>query len=276
MKYKYALVNGQRQEAQPGLSGKCQSYGHPMVAKCGEKRIWHWAHRGGHTCDPWWEESEWHRAWKEQFPPDWQEVVLTAESGEKHIADVKTDQGWVLEFQHSYLNPEERRAREAFYRKLVWVVDGTRLKRGRSQFFKALKEGTRVNAKPLMLRVSSDACALLREWAGSPAPVFFDFGGVNKPEDGMLWCLLPGNPDRGAYVVAFSRAYFVELHCAGATQMGQDFAEVLKILSEVVSVYISRRRAQALKQRAQALKQLARQPQYRRSRRRARPRTPRF
>jgi hypothetical protein len=41
----------------------------------------------------------------------WQEIVHRSDSGEKHIADVKTDHGWVIEFQHSYLNPEERRSR---------------------------------------------------------------------------------------------------------------------------------------------------------------------
>jgi hypothetical protein len=232
-----------------------------MVAKCGKERIWHWAHLGRRTCDLWWEnETEWHRAWKGQFSVDWQEVVLPAKSGEKHIADVKTDQGWVLEFQHSYLNPEERRAREAFYRKLVWVVDGARRKRDKSQFFKALEEGAPVSAKPLMLSVFSDECALLREWAGSRAPVFFDFGEVNEPEDAVLWYVLPGNPNRKAYVAAFSRAGFIELHRAGATQMGQDFAEFLKKLSGMVSGDISRRRAQTLNQ-------LARQPQNGRSRR---------
>jgi len=46
---------------------------------------------------------------KDQFPADWQEHVQHAETGERHIADVKTSRGWVIEFQHSYLKPEERR-----------------------------------------------------------------------------------------------------------------------------------------------------------------------
>ena len=54
--------------------------------------MWHWAHRGSRFCDPWWEnETEWHRSWKGQFPVNWQEVVHQAETGEKHIADVKTE-----------------------------------------------------------------------------------------------------------------------------------------------------------------------------------------
>jgi competence protein CoiA len=257
---RYALANGQRQEARPSLSGKCPICDRPMVARCGQIKIWHWAHLGMRICDPWWEnETEWHRAWKGQFPVDWQEVVLQAQSGEKHIADVKTDQGWVLEFQHSYLDSEERQARDAFYPKLVWVVDGARRKRDKSQFFKALEQGTPVGPKLPMLSVFLDECALLREWAGSRAPVFFDFGEGNKPEDSVLWCLLRGTPNGKAYIAKFSRAGFIDLHRARAAQMGQDFAELLKKLNEIASGDISRRRAQTLDQ-------LARQPHYGRSR----------
>jgi competence CoiA-like predicted nuclease len=104
---KFAKVNGQRQEAQPRLSGNCPGCDGPMVARCGTKRVWHWAHLGERTCDVWWEnETEWHRAWKNQFPVGWQEIVHRAENGEKHIADVKTSQGWVLEFQHSPIKSE--------------------------------------------------------------------------------------------------------------------------------------------------------------------------
>jgi len=133
---KYALVNEQRQEAQPGLSGNCPFCGDLMVAKCGEIKIWHWAHREELRCDSWKEnETEWHRSWKGQFPNDWQERIHTSESGEKHIADVKTIKSWVIEFQHSHLNPVERRARNDFYKKLVWVVDGPRRKRDKQKFF---------------------------------------------------------------------------------------------------------------------------------------------
>ena len=41
-----------------------------------------------------------------------------------HIADVKTDRGIVIEFQHSFLHRNERESREKFYQNMVWVVDG--------------------------------------------------------------------------------------------------------------------------------------------------------
>ena len=170
----------------------------------------------------------------------WLTVAVTCagsiENGEKHIADVKTDQGWVLEFQHSHLDPDERRARDAFYPKLVWVVDGARRKRDQSQFFRAFEQGTPVPVNVPLRRVFSDECALLREWCGSRAPVFLDFG-----EAVRLWCLLPGNPNGKAYVGPFARARFIELHLARTTQTGQDFAGLLKTLSEIVSIDLSGR-----------------------------------
>ena len=122
---KFALVDGNKTEATRGIKGICPSCGSEVIAKCGEVKINHWAHKGTRICDIWWEnETEWHRQWKNNFPNDWQEVVNFDVKGEKHIADVKTDEGWVLEFQHSYLKPEERNSRNEFYSKLVWVIDG--------------------------------------------------------------------------------------------------------------------------------------------------------
>src|SRR3990167_9713877 len=121
---KYSLVHGGRSEAQPGLKGQCEICNSLTIAKCGDLKVWHWAHKGKRMCDLWWEnETEWHRNWKNCFPTDWQEYIHTSESGERHIADVKTIKNWVIEFQYSHLNPEERQARSDFYEKLVWVVD---------------------------------------------------------------------------------------------------------------------------------------------------------
>src|SRR5262245_29888544 len=105
-KMRFALVNGQRQEAQPGLSGQCPGCESPVRARCGVHRVWHWAHKGNRNCDPWWEpETEWHRNWKNQFPVSWQEFPQRAPDGELHRADVKTEAGCVIEFQHSPIDP---------------------------------------------------------------------------------------------------------------------------------------------------------------------------
>lgn len=47
---KFALVNDLRQEAQSQQKGICIGCGNPVVAKCGEQRIQHWAHKGRTNC----------------------------------------------------------------------------------------------------------------------------------------------------------------------------------------------------------------------------------
>jgi competence protein CoiA len=241
---KFALINGERQEAQPNLSGQCPVCDQAMIAKCGKVKIWHWAHKGRRTCDLWWEnETEWHRAWKGKFPESWQEVIHRADNGEKHVADVRTDQGWVIEFQHSIITPEERRSRDTFYKKLVWVVDGTKRKRDGAQFLNALKSGIPIGSNSLVRKTISDKCVILGEWVDSHSPVFFDFGGEQ-----VLWWILKRTPDGSAYVAPISRSDFIEIHRGGATQKARDFEDLVKDLSNLVTQYELHLRGQVLKQ----------------------------
>ena len=77
---KFALVDGNKTEATKGAKGICPICGSELIAKCGEVKINHWAHKGIRNCDPWWEnETEWHRSWKNNFPAEWQEIVLPDE-----------------------------------------------------------------------------------------------------------------------------------------------------------------------------------------------------
>lgn len=208
---KFALVNGEKVEATKGAKGLCPSCDSELIARCGEVKINHWAHKGNRNCDPWWEnETDWHRSWKGKFPKDWQEVIHFDESGEKHIADVKTNSGWILEFQHSYLKPEERRARNTFYSKLVWVVDGTRRKTDIPQFDKAIQESTTILKEPLILRIRfSEECRLLKEWDNNSL-VFFDFQEVNSTEQYDLWFLYPKISTSEVFISPFPRGYFIE------------------------------------------------------------------
>ncbi len=210
---KYALVNGDKTEATKGAKGFCPICGSEVIAYCGEIYVNHWKHKGNRNCDPWWEnETEWHRSWKGKFPKDWQEVVHFDESGEKHIADVKTNSGWVIEFQHSYLRPEERRARNAFYRKIVWVVDGNRRKTDISQFNKAIEKSTVICEEPLVLRVHiSEECRLLKEWDNSNSLIFFDFQEVNSPKQIKLWFLYPKISSGETFISTFPRSYFIKV-----------------------------------------------------------------
>jgi competence protein CoiA len=229
---KFAVVDGHRQEAQPGLLGKCQCCGSPMIAKCGEVRMWHWARLTKRGCDVWWEnEGEWHRAWKNKFPDSWQEIGHPAENGMKHIADVKTDHGWIVEFQHSHIAPEERRSRDVFYKKLVWVVDGTRLKRAKSQFMKTWGGGMPLGSGNALRKVFLDECALLREWAGSQSPIFFDFG------EEHLWWLIANSGDGRLYVGQFPRAEFIETLRGGTEQAPRDFSALVKHVVGQLAAY---------------------------------------
>lgn len=233
---KFALIDGVRRLPEAGLIGKCPIFGHPMIAKCGEIRIHHWAHQGSHSCDPWWEnESEWHRAWKSHFPEEWQEVIHEAEQGEKHIADVKTARDWVIEFQRSPIKSDERQSREAFYKKLIWVVDGTRRKRDWGQFVKALDSGGAVTRFPNMRRMSADGCVLLREWSSSASRVFFDFG-----EGGRIWWLLSKGAGKPVYVMPLSCAHFISNH------LGQtDEFDKIEMLAEGLAAHTERLLAQS-------------------------------
>lgn len=222
---RFAFVNNELQEAKPGLSGKCKCCGHPTTAKCGQIKIWHWAHSGKWICDPWWEnESEWHRSWKNCFPIDWQEFVHHDSNGERHIADVKTSQGYILEFQHSYLNPEERKQRTEFYGKLAWVVDGIRRPRYIKQFFEMIKKASCIWNKPIVRIVCSNESALLSEWYCTEAPVFFDFG------EESLHCLLPNFIGSWRYFVEFPRHLFISLHNQGVAQTENTFEDCIKKL----------------------------------------------
>lgn len=190
---KYALVNDELQEAQPGLSGRCPCCDSVVIAKCGDIKIEHWSHHKVRRCDPWWEnETEWHRSWKSHFPKEWQEIVLRADDGEKHIADVKTNLGYVIEFQHSHIKPEERQSREDFYKRMIWIVDGKRRLRDKDKFLEGWDWADRIDGRD-DLRKSPGGGPLLRDWSGRSVTVFFDFG------EQSLWGILPKTAEGNEY-----------------------------------------------------------------------------
>lgn len=205
-----ALVDNVRVPPSPKLVGTCPVCGDPVLAKCGSIRVHHWAHRGTLACDSWWErEQEWHRDWKNQFPIAWQESIRFADDGEKHIADVRTEAGLVIEFQHSALNPSERAAREAFYGDMVWVVDGTRLTRDRPRFIENA-DLLHTVIEEFVFTCHAPEKVFPRSWLNSAVPVFLDFGQLDGKLD-RLWCLLPYRVDGDAIVVCVSRPAFIML-----------------------------------------------------------------
>ena len=211
---KFALVNGGKVEATKGAKGVCQYCDSAVSAYCGEVYAAHWKHDIKCKCDPWWEnETEWHRAWKNKFPTNWQEVKHYDKSGELHIADVKTDTDWAIEFQHSYLKPDERRSRNNFYKKLIWIIDGTRRKTDIKQFDKILKEESiKITDKPPTIKVNfPDECRLFNEWGHSGSLVFFDFGSNDANENSLLWFLYPKMKSGNIYLSYITKSGFIQM-----------------------------------------------------------------
>ena len=126
----YALLNGIKAEAIKGASGSCIGCGQKVIAKCGTIKIRHWAHAVAAKCDSWWEnETIWHREWKENFPSSFREVnFFDNQLQEFHRADIHTAAGVTIELQNSPISLKELQSREAFYPKLIWVVNGLKFK----------------------------------------------------------------------------------------------------------------------------------------------------
>ena len=211
---KFAIVNGCKTEALKGAKGICPNCGSELIAKCGEFKMNHWAHKGVRNCDSWWEpETEWHRSWKNNFPDEWQEYILLDElTNEKHIADILTIDKLVIEFQHSQIDPQERISRENFYKNMVWVVHGTRLKRDFPRFLKA-KNNFQETDLPKIFLVDFEEC-FPSTWLGISKPVIFDFCGIeeiNNPNDirNNLYCLFPVKIGRYVVVAEITRTAFL-------------------------------------------------------------------
>ena len=208
-----ALVNGVKSEAFKGAIGFCPDCGSQLIPKCGQaqKKINHWAHKGNRDCDSWAEgETEWHLSWKEKFPEEWREITQHDEHGEKHRADIKTGCEWIIEFQHSPLSPDERQAREDFYKKLIWVVDGLRLKKDFAELENIINRSRQIAYQPYgLLQVNNlEKCRLIEEWRNCRAPVLFDFGEQNGTKDYPLWLLFP-KTNNGAFLMSVRPSAFI-------------------------------------------------------------------
>jgi len=207
---KFALIDGLKVEARPKLRAICPYCSADMVAKCGKVVIWHWSHRNKLDCDPWWEnETEWHRKWKDQFPKDWQEVIhIDPITGEKHIADVKTPHGLVIEFQNSPMSLIEMDSREKFYGNMIWIVNGWH---DAGDFHIGL-EGE-IQSDPIAYRIKWwSKSRLLHNWTNANSKVFLDLG------DDVIWQLIffDGTQNVGAVGPLF-RASVIEDCLQGTT-----------------------------------------------------------
>lgn len=127
---------------------------------------------------------------------------------------MKTESGVVIEFQHSFLHPEERSSREAFYPKMVWIVDGRRRVRDVTKFFASLAAPVAVG-NFRMFPVLWNECALLRDWEASRAPLYFDFGDAGQGGASILWRRISSSRDGKAHILGLPKALFLSAHRAG-------------------------------------------------------------
>lgn len=193
---RYALVNGELAEPQAGLHGECPFCHEEVLSKCGDIKVHHWAHVNKGMCDPWWEnKTEWHRKWQDKFPKEWQEVRIDdKDTGIWHVADVCTPDGLVVEFQHSYMDENEKIARERFYTAnagdMVWVVDVDK-KNAVKKF---------INNQNMIWSIDSDEKNVFylpfvervfpEEWLNRKKSVFFD---VLLGENRLICGIIPSN-----------------------------------------------------------------------------------
>lgn len=220
-----ALVNNERTLPTRGAKGQCPVCGSEVIARCGDVRIHHWAHRGQRVCDHWWEpKTDWHYEWQGKFPLGWQERIQNSPSGERHVADVLTEHGLTLEFQYSHLDQAEIAAREAFYGTMFWVVSGARLQRDFPRFVEGMWDRVCSQDRRAFLLNLPDK-VFHKNWTRCSKPVFFDFDGAKtgfNPElaalTAPLWCLLPAIGTR-AVVLKISREDFVGAALGGTTIM---------------------------------------------------------
>lgn len=82
---KFAIVgNNKHQRPTKGVKGFCPVCGEEVLAKCGNIKAHYWSHLANSKCVYKGNKGEWHLSWQNEFPDDWQEVLLiNPENGEK-------------------------------------------------------------------------------------------------------------------------------------------------------------------------------------------------
>ncbi|MEH8196090.1 competence protein CoiA [Aeromonas allosaccharophila] len=201
---KFSLVNGIKTEPFKSGTGICFCCGGETLAKCGNFKVHHWAHKSKVDCDPWWEnEGEWHRKWKNYFPIESQEIVFEQPiTNERHIADIFINQT-VIEIQSYPINEDEARLREAFYNNMIWIIDGCKNEFDKVNFGLSIYSPHTVDPYLRQLRWHGRS-KLFAKWSKSSKPVYFDFG------TDLVWHLLQFDiKGKKGLVKAISKEVFV-------------------------------------------------------------------
>lgn len=102
----------------------------------------------------------------------------------------------------------------------------------------AWDEGVQVAPNFPLRRVLAIYSALLRDWAGSSTPVFFDFA---QP---VLWWLF-ASTDGPAYIAPYQRDVFIKSHRGTDTERARRFDDLVSSIPKLIAEYEAYLRAQA-------------------------------
>ena len=107
----------------PEARALCPSCKKTVIAKCGDKMSWHWAHEVDGNCEKK-NKGAWHARMQSMFDVKYCEVPFSY-NGESRRADVSYHDT-VIEFQDSHITQDEITARDSFYKKLgkqtIWII----------------------------------------------------------------------------------------------------------------------------------------------------------
>jgi len=235
---------GKRILPSKGGRGFCPLCQKTVIARCGNIRAHHWYHESLKDCEytkyTHVHETPWHINWKNHFDVSWQEIILPAPNGDKHISDVRTPQGLTIEFQHSPITDEERISREQFYSsvgEMIWVVDGTKSKCDWARWYnnRLLRESLPVLPGGGMITENAKEM-LPAEWLYCRVPVFFDFLGTEPPDEAIpekkyLICVLCRTDQQAHFFIPIKKELFIAL-----CHSGEVFAWIMSKLPRPKSV----------------------------------------
>lgn len=242
----YAIVDGVRTHISSAARmqhGICPVCGAELVARKGKFRAAHWWHVNGKRCDSWYQpKGPWHRYWQNMFPEDWQEVVMEKmEDGQlvRHIADIKTKGGIVVEVQYSPIAIESIEEREHFYEKMLWIVNMRRVESDLwlETYIKRSEHLIEKNSVRAWVLPDSELMAH-QKWCCAHKPVVFDFdGSFDRPEsEKSLICLLPqGDKFKERVCVEVQRQHLIARLRKG--RVGQLFRQWKAISSDIIDLY---------------------------------------
>ncbi|MBI9065190.1 MAG: hypothetical protein JEZ14_24615 [Marinilabiliaceae bacterium] len=181
----WAIVNNNKEFAIPKLKGSCPMCEREVFSKCGNIKIWHWAHHKGESCEKWYEpDADWHLHWKTTFGKENSEIVIK-NNDEKHLADIYTKTDVIIELQSNSLKHEEIEEKENFFgERMIWLINGADFKdhftffdfESYEQYYGWLDIGEQgIQNVSMNKDYSFDWKYFRSSWIGVKRPVFIDF-----------------------------------------------------------------------------------------------------